>query len=133
MAWANRLASKICMTAGRLLRALALRQRQAKVSPLITLCIVGKNDMTDVASRSFWYDKYKTITSNHSSLTHHFNLHFLLTNKQYWHERCLGNVKNTAVLSELLGWRSKMALWTQIIPHDTNNFASGAYTPTPSV
>ena len=54
VAWAAKLASKRSKVAGCLLRALALRQRVQRSSPLITLSIaVVANVMADVSSRSF--------------------------------------------------------------------------------
>ena len=64
--WENRLTSKRPISAGRLLRALELRQRWSNVSPLLKLSIeVEKNDMSDVASQDFQYDKHNTLTTTH--------------------------------------------------------------------
>ena len=54
VSWAAKLASKRSRCGGRLLRALALRQRVSRSSPLLTVSIAGvDNDMADIASRSF--------------------------------------------------------------------------------
>ena len=54
VSWAAKLASKRFKVARGLLRALALRQRVQRSSPLITLSIAGvDNVMADVSSRSF--------------------------------------------------------------------------------
>jgi hypothetical protein len=46
------------LVAGQLIRALALRLKQSKVSPLTPLHIAGaKNAMTDIPSRSFNHGK----------------------------------------------------------------------------
>ena len=132
-AWANILTSKHSISEGRLLRTLALRQRWAQVSPLLTLSISGeKNDTEDLLSQAFQYDKHNTLTATHPSLAHQFNLHFPLSQKQYWQECCLENVTTTDVISELLGRWSQMALWTLIIPQDKNTGTTGAHMSNPS-
>ena len=61
VAWAQRLAAKSSLVAGQLIRALALRLKTMKASPLSTLHIAGvENSITDIPSRSFgtpskWY------------------------------------------------------------------------------
>ena len=51
VSWEAKLASKHSQIAGRLLRALALRQRVQRSSPLVTVSIAGKeNDMADASS-----------------------------------------------------------------------------------
>ena len=54
VSWTNRLACRNSKVADQLIRALALRLKKKKVSPLSTLHIAGeKNAMTDIPSRSF--------------------------------------------------------------------------------
>ena len=52
--WANKLSVKHSGFAGRLLRALAIRQQATKSDPAVTVSIAGKtNTEVDNASRSF--------------------------------------------------------------------------------
>ena len=66
VSWATKLCAKNSMLAGRLLRALALRNNITKASPVVTASIPGKNNIrADNASR--WFDslfnkKYLKLT-----------------------------------------------------------------------
>ena len=118
--WETRLEQNRSITSGWLPRALALRQR------------LSKNDVADLASRATRYDEHQNLTSARPSLARHFSLHSPLSHKQNWCECFLNNNISTSVISELLGRRSKMALWTIIKPRDTNTGDTGVHTSRPS-
>ena len=71
--WVQRMASKSSDVAGQLLRALALRLKMQKASPLTPMHIAGvENAMTDIPSRSFGSEP-KWHYKNDSDLLHLFN------------------------------------------------------------
>ncbi len=78
------MAAKGSLVADQLLRALALRMKLQKVSPLTTLHIEGKkNAMTDVPSRSFGSEPKWFCKDNNALLTL-FNDSFPLPGQKSW-------------------------------------------------
>ena len=84
MRWARRLAAKGSLVAGQLLRALALRIKARRTSPLTPQHISGtKNRMTDIPSRSFGSVKKWHCKTNNDLLVL-FNKTFSLPNQASW-------------------------------------------------
>ena len=82
--WVRRLAAKQSVVAAQLLRALALRMRAKRASPLTPLHVAGvENAMTDVPSRSFGSEK-KWHCKNDAELLTIFNDLFPLPKKASW-------------------------------------------------
>jgi len=82
--WVRRMAAKGSLVAGQLIRALALRLKTTKVSPLTPLHIEGeKNAMTDIPSRSF-NPRKKWYCADDAALCSLFNDKFPLPNQQSW-------------------------------------------------
>ena len=103
------------MLAGRLLRALALRNNITKASPVVTASIPGKNNIrADNASR--WFDSLfnkKDLKLTDKNFLNHFNrVHSLQTGN--WAEFTLSSDLISRVISELLGKRSTLASWTRL-------------------
>ena len=116
VAWANRLASKNSKIAGRLLRALALRQRTRRASPLLSISIAGEdNVMADVASRSFRGNNAKTTfeVSNNDFLTY-FNSQFPLPQNLQWKQFHLASKVTTRVISEMQNKPLNMESWLRL-------------------
>ena len=79
--WVTRMAAKGSVVAGQLLRALALRLKYSKCSPLTPQHIGGKkNQMTDIPSRSFGSEK-QWFCKNDKELQVMFNKLFPLPNQ----------------------------------------------------
>ena len=117
VAWAAKLASKRSKVAGCLLRALALRQRVQRSSPLITLSIAGvANVMADVSSRSFrggggaW--ARANLTDDDFLLR--FNTEFPLPQGQCWSAFRLSNGIASRVTSALRGERLTLESWSRL-------------------
>ena len=99
--WVQKMASKISVVAGYLIRTLALRLKMKGASPLTPMHIAGiHNAMADIPSRSFvsepkWYCK------NDSDLLHLFNETFPLPQHASWTMFRPTNKLCTRVLSVL--------------------------------
>ena len=100
--------------AGELLRALALRLKESKVSPLTTLHVPGKqNAMTDIPSRSFGSEKKWHCTNDADFLTL-FNETFPLPKQASWTVFRPSFDLCTKVLSVLRTKRLPMGEWRQL-------------------
>ena len=87
VSWVNRLASRNSQVADQLVRALALRLKLKRVSPLSTMHIAGKkNEMTDIPSRSFGSEKkwFCPEDKTESCLFDLYNSQFPLPNQNLW-------------------------------------------------
>ena len=114
VSWVTRLASKSSMIAGALLRALALRLRVNRTSPLTPLHIRGvHNRIGDIPSRSFGYKKEWHFPCEKSFLTF-FNSTFPLPNQDSWHIFQLQPKICTRVTSVLLTKHSEAAEWRKL-------------------
>ena len=114
VAWATRLAAKSSLVAGQLIRALALRLKVMKASPLSTLHISGvQNAMTDIPSRSFGTPpKWHCQTEN--DLLTMFNSKFPLPNQASWTGYQVGSKISTLVLSVLRMQLTTLEEWCQL-------------------
>jgi len=84
VSWVRRLAAKGSLVAGELLRALSLRLKLRRVSPLTPLHIKGDNNsMTDIPSRSFGSVPKWHCETDAAFLTL-FNSHFPLPQQNSW-------------------------------------------------
>jgi hypothetical protein len=84
VSWVKRMASKGSLVADQLLRALTLRMKLRKVSPLTTLHIEGKrNAMTDIPSRSFG-SELKWFCRTDEELLTLFNKSFPFPDQNTW-------------------------------------------------
>ena len=129
VSWAAKLASKRSRIAGRLLRALALRQRVQRSSPLITVSIAGvDNDMADASSRSFggggsaWAEAGLTD----DAFLLRFNAAFPLPQKNSWRGFQLSSAIVSRVISVLRGEKSTLESWTQLPQNGGSIGAIGA-------
>jgi hypothetical protein len=115
VAWSKRMADKSqSLTAGRLLRGLAAMQRATSAGPLTVASIAGKkNDMADVASRSF---NSASITPDIPFLTH-FNTRFPLPQKLSWQLVPLTPAMSSLVISTLGGKRLPLQQWMTSFKH----------------
>jgi hypothetical protein len=109
VAWTSRMADRSqAPTAGRLLRGLAAFQRATQAGPLTIGPIAGvKNDMADLASRSF----NDHLSCDRAFLTH-FNTRFPLPQKQSWRLARLMPGRILLVTSTLDGKRLPLQHWT---------------------
>ena len=114
VAWAARLASKRSRIAGRLLRALALRLRVCRASPLLTISIAGvKNDMADISSRSFGGKAQWNFACDDKFLLH-FNTRFPLPQNASWRMFRPTSEMSMRVISALLDKKSSQGWWTRL-------------------
>jgi hypothetical protein len=113
--WVRRMAAKGSLVAGQLLRALALRLKKRKVSPLTPLHIEGaKNAMTDIPSRSFNPRKKWYCADDDDALRSLFNDKFPLPNQQLWTIVHVSNRIFTKVLSVLWMEPFSMEEWQRL-------------------
>ena len=115
IAWVERMALRSgSMIAGQLLMALAIRMKEAGVSPLTPLHIQGRqNGIGDIPSRSFggtpeWYCK-----TDIEFLTL-FKQHFPLPNKQSWTLFHIPSALSMRVISVLLTKHTGMGEWRRL-------------------
>ena len=107
--WIARMASKSSGVAGALLRALAMRLRAKRSSPLTPLHIRGvHNRIGDIPSRSFGYKKEWHFPLDIDFLTF-FNKTFPLPKQESWHIFQLQKKICTRVTSALLMRHSEAA------------------------
>ena len=112
--WIERMASKRSEVAGRLLRALSIRMRECRASPLTPLHIPGvHNRIADIPSRSFGY---KTEWHHKSDLDflRFFNSQFPLPQQSYWHLFSIRNDVTSRVTSLLLQPHAEMHVWRRL-------------------
>ena len=117
VSWAAKLASKRSRIAGGLLRALALRQRVQRSSPLITLSIAGvDNIMADVSSRSFRGGGGAWARANLSDndFLLRFNSEFPLPQNKCWRAFRLSSEIASRATSVLRGEKSTLASWSRL-------------------
>ena len=101
MSVTQREAEKKSAAAGCLLRVLALRQRVARVSPLVAAHVTGDlNMLGDIPSCSFGHSKQKHCTNNSECLWL-INSKFPLPHQRYWQSFQLTFALSTKVVSEL--------------------------------
>ena len=108
------MASKRSEVAGRLLRALSIRMRECRASPLTPLHIPGvHNRIADIPSRSFGY---KTEWHHKSDLDflRFFNSQFPLPQQSYWHLFNIRNDVTSRVTSLLLQPHAEMHVWRRL-------------------
>ena len=124
VAWSKRMADKSqSPTAGRLLRGLAAMQRATRAGPLTVASIAGKkNDMADVASRSF---NTASLVSDAPFLTH-FNTRFPLPQNASWKLVPLTPEMNLLVTSTLAGKRLPLQQWMTSFKHKTGTTGSNS-------
>ena len=114
VSWVRRMAAKGSLVADQLLRALALRMKLKKVSPLTTLHIAGKkNAMTDIPSRSFGSEP-KWFCKNNSDLLTLFNKSFPLPNQNSWSVFQPSNAISMRVISALRMTLTGMEEWRRL-------------------
>ena len=119
--WTQKMSSKRSNTAGRLLRALAIRQKAQQSAPVIILPIAGKqNVMADTASRALNPKEFTTGQGSrqvsHKTFLQVFQSQFPLPQEQKWRQFHLSKKLTTRVTSELVGKRLAMESW-QNLPH----------------
>ena len=107
VSWATRMSCSSSLISGRLLRALALRQRLNEASPIVTHSIAGeKNTLADVASRP-------SRMPTHNFL-HNFNNKFPLPQRESWRQFHFPSKLVSRVCGELLMTQSTLGWWHRI-------------------
>ena len=115
VAWANKLSAKKSRLAGRLLRALALRQQATKSAPAVTASIAGiANIEADNASRWFInrFNKKDKQLTNENNLLYFNKIHPLQIGS--WREFRPSTGLISKLICELRGERSTLASWMRI-------------------
>jgi len=129
VSWAAKLASKRSRIAGRLLRALAIRQRVQRSSPLITVSIAGKdNNMADASSRSFGGEgtAWAEAGLTDDAFLLRFNRAFPLPQNNSWRGFQLSSAIVSRVISVLRGERSTLGSWIRLPQSEGSIGAIGA-------
>ena len=112
--WVTRMASKSSKVAGMLLRALSLRMRIRRCSPLTPLHLAGRhNCIGDIPSRSFGYKKEWHFNCDKQFLTF-FDKTFPLPKQSSWHIFHLRRDICTRVTSAMLTKDSVAAAWKKL-------------------
>jgi hypothetical protein len=112
--WVRKLAAKSSLVAGQLLRALSLRLKVKKTSPLTTMHIEGsKNALTDVPSRSFGSNA-NWKCENDNDLRAMFNKFFPLPSQNSWTVCRPTNAICTRVISILRMQAFGMDAWRRL-------------------
>ena len=117
VSWATKLSSSKSMIAARLIRALALRLRANRASPLIPLSIAGiDNIMADISSRLFSRRNAngELFKMSDDEFLHFFNSRFPLPQGNSWRYFRLSSKISSLIFSELLGKASTMGSWLRI-------------------
>ena len=115
VSWTAKMASKRSSIGGRLVRALALRQRMTRSSPLVAVSIAGvDNDMADVSSRSFKLKGNAWGCATDDDFLHLFNRLFPLPQKHCWQMFQLSTAISSRVISELTGKKLTLASWMRL-------------------
>ena len=123
--WVDRMASKRSQVAGMLLRALSLRLRVHRASPLTPLHIPGKHiRIADIPSRSFGYKAEWHCKCDHDFLTF-FDHTFPLPNQDSWHLFHFETKICTRVTSTLLTKQSEAAEWRRLPKIGTSSGGTG--------
>ena len=114
VSWVDRIASQHAKGAEQLVRALALRPKQAGTCPLTPLHVQGKkNTMTDIPSRSFWSNPAWHCRSNTEQRAL-FNKNIPLPDQQSWTVFQPLNETSMRVISILQTKVMTMAEWRQL-------------------
>jgi len=114
VSWVERMASQRSKVAGGLLRALALRMRVRRSSPLIPLHIPGQqNKIADLPSRSFGGTPEWHCPTDTQFLTL-FNDYFPLPQQQSWQLFHLSPEVSTRVISLLQMRDTEMDVWRRL-------------------
>ena len=114
VSWVQRMASKRSQVAGNLLRALSLRMRVRRASPLTALHIPGiHNRIADVPSRSFGYKAEWHFKCDKAFLTF-FDRIFPLPKQTSWHFFQVAKKICTRVTSAMLTTQSEAAEWRRL-------------------
>ena len=112
------------LTAGHLLRALALRQQICKAPPILVISIAGSlNTMADVASR---YSSDASMQKHSPSLLHYFNTNFKQTTS--WEEFRLPPKLSSHVMSSLRGRLLTLESWRRLPGLVKNTGTAGVVT-----
>jgi hypothetical protein len=118
VSWARRMTLSRSRIGHRLVRALMMRINVNEASPLVTVSIQGcRNDMADVASRSFGPPgkaSAATFASSNSSFLHSFKTHFPLDQDNSSLLFQLSTKLSSLVFSELRGAPQSMDLWRRL-------------------
>ena len=123
--WVTRMAAKGSIVAGQLLRALALRLKYSKCSPLTPQHIGGKkNQMTDIPSRSFG-SKKQWFCKNNKELQVMFNKLFPLPNQNSWTVFRPSSAITTKVISMLRMQHSTLDEWRRLPKRGKNIGSTG--------
>ena len=126
--WVRRMATKGSLVAAALLRALSLRMKTTKTSPLAPLHIPGdQNAMTDIPSRS-WGSKPKWHFKTDEELLTFFNEHFPLPNQNSWTVFRHSSRICTRVISILRMQHTTLEEWRRLPP--TGKSSGGVGKPT---
>jgi hypothetical protein len=118
VSWARRMTSSRSRIGHRLVRALMMRINVNEASPLVTVSIQGcRNDMADVASRSFSPDACNsspTFEASNLSFLHSFNSQFPLEQDASWRLFRLSTKLSSLVFSELRAQPQNMDSWRRL-------------------
>jgi hypothetical protein len=115
VSWARRMTSRRSRIGHRLVRALMMRINVNEASPLITVSIQGcRNDMADVASRSFGPDSSANFTTPDLVFLHSFNSQFPLEQDASWRLFRLSTKLSSLVFSELRAQPQNMDSWRRL-------------------
>ena len=104
VSWATRLNSTKSETANRLVMVLAIRMREQRSSPLVTLSIAGvANTLADIASRSFGKQGHKNHFATDDDFLFSFQKQFPLPQNKSWRYFRPNSKMKQNVNSELRG------------------------------
>ena len=121
--WSRKFTAR-SLTAGRPLRALALRQQLFKAPPILVISIADSlNTMADVASR---YSSDISMQQHSPSLLHYFNTHFKQTSS--WKKFHLPQKLSSRVMSSLRGKQLTLESWRRLPGLAKNTGTAGAVT-----
>ena len=125
VSWVERFAARGSLVADQLLRVLAIRMRQACVSPLTTMHIAGsRNSMTDIPSRSFGSNASWHCKSDTELLTL-FNKTFPLPSKNSWTVFHLSSAISMKLISVLRMQHFEMGEWLRLPKRGRNTTPTG--------
>ena len=118
VSWARRMTSSRSRIGHRLVRALMMRLNVNQASPLVTVSIQGcRNDMADVASRSFGAasdTSSATFESSNLPFIHSFNSQFPLEQETSWQLFRISSKLSSLVFSEMRAKPQTMDSWRRL-------------------
>ena len=118
VSWARRMTSSRSTIGHRLVRALMMRINVNQASPLVTVSIQGcRNDMADVASRSFGQGSTTSSTNfdqSNLSFLQSFNSQFPLEQNASWRLFRISSKLSSLLFSELRGLPQSMDSWRRL-------------------